>query len=81
MFRFLVVTPSGKSRNAHFQQWMEFELDHFRQRWRALMRGDLPEIRDVEMTDHEISLRTSENLILWGDADRTSNSATSDHCP
>jgi pimeloyl-ACP methyl ester carboxylesterase len=69
MRRFLVVTPSGKSRNARFQQWMDFELEHFRQRWRALMRGNLPEIRDVDLTDREIALRSAENLILWGDAD------------
>jgi len=60
---FVVVTPTGKSRNAGFQAWCEFELAHFRQRWRALMRAELPEI-----TDREVS-RDRRNLILWGDPD------------
>jgi len=66
---FVVVTPSGKSKNARFQAWQEFELQHFRDRWRSLMRGEVLEVKDTEVTD-EIIKRA--NLILWGDADSNS---------
>ncbi len=64
---FLVVTPTGKSRNAAFQAWVDSELSHFRNRWRALMRADLPEIRDVDFDPHKVPVHC--NLVLWGDAD------------
>jgi hypothetical protein len=64
--RFLIVTPSGKSKNARFQAWQEFELAHFRDRWRALMRGDALVKQDTEVTSKDMS---ESNLILWGDAD------------
>lgn len=63
---FIVVTPSGKSKNPKLQAWMEFELAHFRDRWRALMRADFRERRDICVSDEE---HLSHNLILWGDAD------------
>jgi hypothetical protein len=64
---FLVVTPTGKSRSPRFQAWVDFELAHFRDRWRALMRGELPEKRDVDfgVVDEERHM----NLILFGDPD------------
>jgi predicted esterase len=64
--RFLVVTPSGRSKNPLFQAWQEFELAHFRARWKALMRGDFLEKKDTEVTDAELR---DVNLILWGDED------------
>lgn len=64
---FLVVTPSGKSKNPRFQAWVEFELAHLRDRWRALMRGELPEIRDVDFQASDE--RTVINLVLFGDPD------------
>jgi pimeloyl-ACP methyl ester carboxylesterase len=63
---FVVVTPTGKSRNARFQAWVDFELAHFRDRWRALMRAELPEIRDVDFDPDEIS---QKSLVIWGDFD------------
>jgi pimeloyl-ACP methyl ester carboxylesterase len=70
---FLVVTPSGKSRNPDFQRWMEFELEHLRQRWRAVMRAELPETRDIEVDDYDTLFDEihylGPHLILWGDAD------------
>ncbi|QDU28350.1 Putative esterase [Anatilimnocola aggregata] len=66
---FVVVTPSGKSKNARFQAWQEFELEHFRSRWRSLMRAELRVIKDTEVTDQIIKLA---NLSLWGDADSNS---------
>lgn len=65
MSRFLVVAPSGRSPNARFQAWVEAELAHFRQRWRALMRGQLPLKHDHEVT--EADLAAGINLVLWGD--------------
>lgn len=65
MEKFLVVVPTGKSKNEQFQTWVDFELNHFRDRWRALMRGELPMKRDVDMQPQDFS----QNLVLWGDAD------------
>ncbi|WP_254507964.1 alpha/beta hydrolase-fold protein [Anatilimnocola floriformis] len=62
--RFLVVTPTGKSSNSRFQAWQEYELSHFRERWKALMRGDLREKKDFEVNADDIR---ESNLILWGD--------------
>jgi len=63
---FLVVTPTGKSQHPEFSAWVEFELQHLRARWKALFRGELPEKRDVDVSDEDIATR---NLILWGDAE------------
>ena len=65
--RFVVVLPSGKSRNKRFQAWMDFELAHFRDRWRALMRGELPTVRDTDF-DFD-AYDPGLNVVLWGDAD------------
>jgi dienelactone hydrolase len=67
--KFLVVTPSGKSKNARFQAWQDFELAHFRDRWRALMRGDIREKKDVEVTERDMR---DNHLILWGDENSNS---------
>jgi hypothetical protein len=64
---FLVVTPTGKSKNSQFQTWVDFELAHFRNRWRALMRAELPEKRDLDFKPDEE--QDIQNLILWGDPD------------
>lgn len=66
--RFLVVTPSGKSKNPRFQAWVDFEIAHFRDRWRALMRGEPPLKRDHELTDAEMN----QMLVLFGDPDSNS---------
>jgi predicted esterase len=67
MDRFLVVLPTGKSKSPAFQNWVEFESQHFLDRWRALMRGEARVKRDIEVTQDD--LRREANLILWGDAD------------
>jgi len=63
----LVVEPTGKSRSAAAQAWFDFEMAHFRDRWRALMRGELPVKKDSEVTDVDLERATS--VILWGDPD------------
>jgi predicted esterase len=60
---FVVVVPSGKSRNPAFQAWCDFELEHFRNRWRALMRAELPVVQDTDFTANR------RHIILWGDPD------------
>jgi acetyl esterase/lipase len=71
---FLVITPTGTSKNASFQAWSDFELEHFRARWRSLMRGKLPEMTDVvfehmaDTADPDLNF----NVILWGDPDSNS---------
>ena len=63
---FLVVVPSGKSKHPEVERWVQFELAHFKDRWRRLFRGDVRVKKDTELTkeDHE-----NYHLIAWGDAD------------
>ena len=61
---FLVVTPTGRSANAKVQAWVDFELAHFQDRWRALYRGELRQKRDEQVTADDIE---KYHLILWGD--------------
>lgn len=63
--RFLVVAPSGQSPHPRFQRWVEAELAHFRDRWRALMRGELPLKQDRDVTEADLAEGT--HLVLWGD--------------
>ena len=62
---FLIVIPSGRSKNDRVQQWVEFELAHFQDRWRSLYRGEARTKRDVDVTTEDMRM----NLILWGDPD------------
>jgi hypothetical protein len=47
---FLVVAPTGKSKNPLVQRWVEFEMNHFIERWRSLMRGNVQIKNDTEVT-------------------------------
>ena len=62
--RFLVVTPSGKSSHPAVQRWVDFELQHFQQRWRALYRGELRVKSDREVSVEDFQ---DNHVILWGD--------------
>ncbi len=64
MSRFIVVRPTGKSPHPQVQRWVEFELNHFVDRWRALYRGEVLVKKDVDVTDRDMR---SANLVLWGD--------------
>jgi hypothetical protein len=68
---FLVVAPTGKSRNPKFQRWVDFELAHFCDRWRALMRGEPPVVNDVDFDRVNLGAPSSRppNVVLWGDPD------------
>jgi dienelactone hydrolase len=60
---FLVALPSGESQNRELQAWIDFEQQHFTDRWRALMRGELRVKRDVDVTDDDLS---KYHIIAWG---------------
>lgn len=62
---FLVVLPSGKPAHPRVARWVDFELEHFRRRWRALYRGELRTRLDRDVTKEDIA---RYHLILWGDA-------------
>lgn len=61
---FVVVRPFSPSRFPAVQRWMEFELPHFVDRWRALMRAEL-RVEDAEDLDY-VDLQ-EKNLLLWGE--------------
>jgi len=65
---FIVVVPSQKKQFA--AEWLNFELDHFLNRWPALMRGGVRIVLDTELKPEH---HEDYNLIVWGDPD--SNSA------
>ncbi|MBI2477766.1 MAG: hypothetical protein HYV60_03690 [Planctomycetia bacterium] len=60
---FLVVSPSRKSSNTELQAWIEFEQQHFIDRWRALMRGEVRIKQDVDVTDDDLS---KYHIVAWG---------------
>jgi dienelactone hydrolase len=62
---FLVVTPTGKSKHAEVQAWIDFELPHFQQRWQALYRGQIRTKADIDVTAEDIR---RYHLVVWGDA-------------
>lgn len=66
MAPFLVVTPTGKSKHARVQKWIDFELPHFQSRWLALFRGRVRIKADVDVTAGDIG---QYHLVAWGDAD------------
>ena len=69
MAPFLVVVPSGRSANSQVQKWVDFELDHFKQRWREVFRGDLRIKKDADVTPADMR---AYHLVLWGDAESNS---------
>ena len=58
------MVSSTKSKNARFQRWMEFEVDHLKKRWRELFRGEIRLKKDVDVTAEDMG---KYHLILWGD--------------
>jgi hypothetical protein len=60
---FLVVLPSGRASNEAVQDWIDFESQHFIDRWRALMRGEPRVKRDVDVTDDDLR---NFHLVAWG---------------
>jgi hypothetical protein len=61
---FVVVRPTIASKDPIFESWVTSEREHFKERWRTLFRGEVREVRDVDVTDE---MMARNNLILWGD--------------
>lgn len=61
---FLVVTPFDASPNQRVSNWVGGEVDHFRARWKALMRGTFREKESRAVGSPDIE---DQNLVLWGD--------------
>ena len=64
--RFIVVGPDNDPANPKVARWVNFELNHFRKRWRELLRGKLPEESAGKLDSDDMD---KANLILWGDPD------------
>lgn len=62
---FLVVRPTGKCRSPAVQKWVDFELAHFLDRWRATFRGEARVKNDVDLKREDFA--PGQHLILWGD--------------
>ncbi len=67
--RFILVPPDKKPANLKAAHWVDFELAHFRKRWRELFRG-IP----IEETSSGLDSADMDdaNLILWGDPESNS---------
>ena len=61
---FLVVLPSKTSANSTVQAWMDFELEHFENRWRATFRGQLRKKRAEELTAEDLK---RYHLVAFGE--------------
>jgi acetyl esterase/lipase len=64
MDAFLFVLPTGRSRHAEVQGWVEAESARAVEHWRRQFRGTPRVKKDLEVTDDDIAGR---NLVLWGD--------------
>lgn len=61
---FLMVRPTGESRNEKVGAWISKELAKATNDWRAQFRGDARVKEDSQITEADIA---AHNLILWGD--------------
>ncbi len=61
---FLVVAPSGIASSPEVQEWVDFELTHTRDRWRALYRGEVRIKQDSEVSEQDLQ---RYHLVAWGD--------------
>ncbi|MFO0908244.1 MAG: prolyl oligopeptidase family serine peptidase [Isosphaeraceae bacterium] len=64
MDSFVFVRPTGKSKHAKVQAWVDAELARAIEHWRRHFRGDAIVVDDVKLTDAQIA---SSHLVLWGD--------------
>ena len=62
--RFLFVIPSRPATHGAVERWVARELDYARERWKKIMRGDVREVLDTELTDEQIE---NNHLICFGD--------------
>jgi dienelactone hydrolase len=64
MSAFIVVKPSGTSKNALFDKWSKSEMNRFIEQWHMQFRGDPIVKMDYELTMADMAA----NLIAFGDA-------------
>ncbi|MES2376931.1 MAG: hypothetical protein V4553_10150 [Bacteroidota bacterium] len=64
MSKFIVVKPSGTSKNELFDKWSKAEMNRFIEQWRMQFRGDPIVKMDNEITGADMKA----NLIAFGDA-------------
>jgi hypothetical protein len=64
MDRFIIVLPTGKSKNPLLQKWVEAQSSWAIASWRRVFRGDAIIRYDTEVTPEDIK---SANLVLWGE--------------
>jgi dienelactone hydrolase len=64
MSAFIVVKPSGSSKNVLFDKWSKSEMNRFIEQWRTQFRGDPIVKMDSEITPADMA----SNLIIFGDA-------------
>jgi len=62
--RFVMVRPTGETKNAKVGKWVESELKHAVEHWRKQFRGEITPIDDTTIDEKMIA---SSNLVLWGD--------------
>lgn len=60
---FLVALPDAKPASELHARWLEFEIAHFKKRWKELFRGELRTTPESELTPDD---HTNYNIIAWG---------------
>lgn len=68
MSAFIIIKPTGNSRNKMFDRWSKSEMDRFIIQWRNQFRGDAIVKNDVDFTAADLS----SNLIVFGDEESNS---------
>ena len=64
MDSFVMVRPTGKPLNEKTGAWVDHEMKHATDAWRAQFRGEARVKDDSSIDDNDIA---SRNLVLWGD--------------
>ena len=64
MSSFLFVLPSRPCRHGVVQRFVDREIEHARQTWRRIMRGEDRVVMDIDLTPEQIA---SYNLVCFGD--------------
>jgi len=63
MAPFIVSVPKNRAPSAKHQRWIEFEIQHFKKRWKELFRGELRIKNELELTKED---HANYNIIAWG---------------
>ena len=61
---FLFVLPSRPCRHGVVQRFVDREVEHARQSWRRIMRGENRVVADIDLTAEQIA---NNNLVCFGD--------------